>query len=189
VLAGLRSWHLLLEVRAQAIDPQHSDFLPKRYLHDLGVVNRLRSLAMPPISLLRTLEPSLRTPLGGLFENAVLLSLLEGASTQKTISTWRKGAKSTIEIDFVIDGNQMGMKIPIECKAALAVHHRHIENVAAYLQTAHQRFGVLISAAPLTMVEQNAETSILNIPVYLANLGNILRYSETNPVRVVTHPG
>jgi len=37
-----------------------------------------RSLAVPSISLLNTIDPILRTPLGGVFENAVLLNLLQG---------------------------------------------------------------------------------------------------------------
>jgi hypothetical protein len=104
----MKAWHLVLEVRAHALDPQHSDFLPKRYLHDPGIVNRHRTIAVPSVSLLRTLDPPLRTSLGGLFENAVLLSLLEGESAKKQVGTWRKAASSAMEVDFVLDAGEAG---------------------------------------------------------------------------------
>jgi predicted AAA+ superfamily ATPase len=178
VLATMREWHLVLEVRPRAIDPQHSGFLPKRYLHDLGVVNRLRSLAMPSMSLLGTLDPALRTPLGGLFENSVLLGLLEGTSARKTVSTWRKGAKSSVEVDFIMDGGCTVGKIPIECKAALAIRPRHALSIEEYLRATGQRTGVTISASPLQTVSKGDGTCILNIPVYLACRANIAKYAQ-----------
>jgi predicted AAA+ superfamily ATPase len=178
VFAALGAWHLLIEVKLQAIDPQHSDFLPKRYLHDLGVVNRHRSLAVPAISLLRTLDPPLRTPLGGLFENAVLLNLLEGGSAKKKIGTWRKNAGSTVEVDFVMDAVEMGLKIPIECKATLAVKRRHAEGVVDYLRTTRQPIGVLVTASPIDVICRSEGCCVLNIPAYLASRENILRYAQ-----------
>jgi len=173
----------VLEVHAQPLDPQHADFLPKRYLHDVGVVNRYRSMAVPAISLLRTLEASQRAPLGGLFENAVLLNLLEGASAKKQISTWRKGAASAIEVDFVMDAVTLGLKIPIECKATLQAKRRHTRSIAAYLQATHQPVGVLVSAAPPGIVPGGDDTCVLNIPVYLATRDNLARYAEQGPAQ------
>ena len=178
VIAAMRAWHLVLEVRPQAMDPQHSDFLPKRYLHDLGVVNRHRSMAVPSLSLLRTLDPASRGPLGGLFENAVLLSLLEGASAKKQVGTWRKSARSAVEVDFVMDTPELGLKIPLECKAALRVKRRHTDSIVDYLRTTHQSFGVLISAAPLDLVYRGRDCSVLNVPAYLATRENIRGYAE-----------
>lgn len=180
VIHALRSWHLVLEVRPRAIDPRRSDFLPKRYLHDLGVVNRYRSVAVPSVSLLKTLDPPLRTPLGGLFENAVLLSLMEGGSARKTVGTWRKGGNSSTEVDFVMDAIEIGMKIPIECKATLAVRRKHATSVAEYLAATNQRFGVLVTAAPLGVVHERDDYIVLNVPVYLATRANILRYAENH---------
>jgi predicted AAA+ superfamily ATPase len=180
VLAAMKAWHLVLEVRTQALDPQHSDFLPKRYLHDLGVVNRLRTMAIPSVSLLRTLDAALRTPLGGLFENAVLLGLLEGESAKKQVGTWRKGAKSAVEVDFVLDAVALGMKIPIECKAALAVRRRHVGGVTEYLRSTHQHFGIVVSAAPLEVIRDGDAHAVLNIPIYLAMRANILHYAEAS---------
>jgi len=180
VFAALNAWHLLIEVQPQALDPQHSDFLPKRYLHDLGVVNRHRSLAVPAISLLRTLDPPLRAPVGGLFENAVLLSLLEGGSTKRKIGTWRKNAGSSTEVDFIMDAVELGRKIPIECKATLTVKRRHTESVADYLRTTHQSIGVLVTAAPLDIVYRGEGCCVLSIPAYLASRENILRYAQAH---------
>ncbi len=178
VLTALRDWHLVLEVRPQALDPQHSEFLPKRYLHDLGVVNRMRSLAMPSLSLLGTLDSALRTPLGGLFENAVLLSLLEGTSATKTMGTWRKNARSSSEVDFVMDGGDTAGKIPIECKAALKIRPRHAESIAEYLKITAQPVGLTVSAAPLQTIATCNEMRIINIPIYFATRDNLVRYAE-----------
>jgi predicted AAA+ superfamily ATPase len=180
VLAALQAWHLVLEVRPQALDPQHSDFLPKRYLHDLGVVNRHRSMVVPSISLLRTLDPPLRAPLGGLFENAVLLGLLEGASARQKVGTWRKSAASAVEVDFVLDAVELGRKIPIECKATLAVRRRHAENVVDYLRTTHEPFGVLVTAAPVDVVYRSDEGCVVNLPAYLATRENILQTARAH---------
>ena len=179
VFAAMSAWHLVLEVHAQALDPQHSDFLPKRYLHDLGVVNRYRSLAIPSISLLHTLDPASRTPLGGLFENAVLLGLLEGASAKKKVATWRKDARSAVEVDFVMDAVELGLKIPIECKATLAVKRRHAESVSEYLRATRQPIGVLVTAAPLEVIPCGDACRVLNVPAYLATRRNLLRYVES----------
>ena len=181
VIEAMKAWHIIIEVCAHSLDPQHSDFLPKRYLHDLGVVNRYRSMIIPSLSMLRTLDPALRTPLGGLFENAVLLSLLEGESAKKQIGTWRKRAKSSTEVDFILDAPDLKTKIPIECKATLKVKRRHVEGVGEYLTATQQNFGVIVSAAPLAVVRETAQYSILNIPVYLATKANILKYASEYP--------
>jgi predicted AAA+ superfamily ATPase len=178
VIESLKSWHIIIEVCVNSFDPIHSDFLPKRYLHDLGAVNRQRSLAVPPLSLLGTLDPVLRTPLGGLFENAVLLSLLEGESAKKQIGTWRKSVKSSTEIDFVLDAADEGIRIPIECKAALKIKRRHVDGVCAYLAATRQKFGVVVSADVFGVARQVDGYHVLNIPIYLASKSNILSYAQ-----------
>ena len=178
VIEAMRAWHIILEVCAQPLDPQHSNFLPKRYLHDLGVISRYRSMIIPSLSLLRTLDPLLRTALGGLFENAVLLNLLEGESTKKQIGTWRKGAKSAVEVDFILDAPNLGIKIPIECKAAITIKRRHTESIIEYLKATQQYFGVVVSAAPFGIIRQTDKHAILNIPIYLASKINILNYAK-----------
>lgn len=178
VLADLAAWHLVLDVQSQTLDPQHSDFLPKRYLHDLGVVNRFRSMAVPQMSLLKTLDATLRKPIGGLFENAVLLNLHEGQAAKMRIGSWRKGAASSVEVDFVMDIPALGIKIPIECKASLRVKRRHLLSLEAYLKATHQKLGILVSAAPLGTLYCGDSVRIVNVPVYLATRQNLTDYAE-----------
>jgi len=106
--------------------------------------------------------------------------LLEGASAKKRVGTWRRGARHAAEVDFVMDAAELGMKIPIECKAALAVRRRHIGAVVDYLRTTRQRFGVLVSAAPLSVVDRADDRCVFNIPAYLATRENIVRYAQSH---------
>ena len=104
ILAAMRGWHIVLEVEPQSLNVGKGGstaFLPKRYLHDIGVVNRRRSLAVPKISLLEAIAPVMLSPLGALFENAVMIQLLSGKSAFHNIGTWKKDSQSGIEVDFV----------------------------------------------------------------------------------------
>ena len=166
VIEAMKSWHIVLEVQHYSLDPNRSGFLPKRYLHDLGVVSRKRSIAAPTISILNTLDPSLRTPLGGLFENAVLLNLLEGGSATKSINT-------DIEVDFILDSERHQLKIPIECKASLQLKRKHSRNVINYLRGSGQKTGFVVSAAPLNRIITEEGFTVINLPVYLATRENI----------------
>ena len=142
IIEAMKSWHIVLEVQHFSLDPHRSAFLPKRYLHDLSVINRKRVLTAPTISILDTIDPALRTPLGGLFENALLLNLLEGGSASKSISTWKKNSKTNIEVDFILDSELHQRKIPIECKAFLNFKKKHIGNVINYLRITNQKLGL-----------------------------------------------
>ena len=176
IIEAMKAWHILLEVNQQSLDPLRTGFLPKRYLHDLGVIHRKRALAAPSISIIKTLDERLRTPLGGLFENAVLLNLLEGGSAFKTVSTWKKGNSTDIEVDFVMDSTALNCKIPVECKASLKISKKHYKNILHYLELTRQKAGVIVSAAPLEKIVINNDKTIINIPVYLATGKNIEKY-------------
>lgn len=178
IISALRKWHIALEVIPKSINPDKGgDFLPKRYLHDIGIVNRRRSLAVPSISLVDTLDPVLRTPLGGLFENALLINLLSGESVSRTISTWKKESRSDIEVDFAYDYPDLGITVPIECKAALQTKKKHYKNIIHYLELTHQRYGILVSAAPFEILKIKDKT-IINLPIYLINKQNIEKYIQ-----------
>lgn len=179
-IEAMKSWHIVLEVQPHSFDPRHSGFLPKRYLHDIGVVNRRRSMAVPSVSILETIDPILRTPLGGLFENAVLLNLVEGESARHAVGTWKQGKKSDIEVDFIMDVPEPAVKIPIECKAAVTLKSKHYKNVTHYLRQTGLTFGVVVSAAPLQTVIANESFTIMNIPVYLAGKDNIKTYYKAH---------
>ncbi len=173
IIEALIGWHILLEVEQGTTDTKRINFLPKRYLFDIGVVNRKRALPMPSISILNTIEPILRTPLGGLFENALLLNLVNGKSSSYKITTWKKGRGSDIEVDFVYEMPKEKLKIPIECKATLQIKSKHYKNLLYYLRLTGNNLGILVSAAPFEKIITKDEITILNIPIYLANSKNI----------------
>ncbi len=54
----------------------------------------------------------------------------------------------------------------------------HAESVMDYLRTTRQSIGALVTAAPLEVIYRGDGCCVLNIPVYLASRGNILRYAE-----------
>jgi len=185
VIEDLKSWHIVLEVSQNSLDPGRSDFLPKRYLHDIGVANMLRSMAVPKISMINTIDPVLRTPLGGLFENAVLLSLMSGGSAFKKISTWKKKKQSGIEVDFIMDSPDGSFKIPIECKASTSINKWHYKNVVHYLKLTHQKFGIIVSAAPYEKIAVDKNITVFNLPIYLATQQNIERYCSYRPHQII----
>ena len=84
--------------------------------------------------MLNTIDPILRTPLGGVFENAVLLNLLQGASAFKSVATWKKGKQAGIEVDFTVDVIDARTRIPVECKATTSIQKRHYKNIIHYLE-------------------------------------------------------
>jgi hypothetical protein len=178
VIELMKTWHIILEVDHYSFDPNHSNFLPKRYLHDVGVANLFRTLSVPPISIIKTLDPLMRTPLGGLFENAVLINLLQGESAYKKISTWKKSQRGNIEVDFIVDAKNSSQKIPIECKATTKIQKKHIKNILHYLDATCQKFGIVISAAPLEVFKRDNDIIVLNLPIYMANAMNINKYSH-----------
>ncbi len=179
-IEALIGWHILIEVEQGTTDTKTINFLPKRYLFDIGVVNRKRALPMPSISILNTIEPILRTPLGGLFENAILLNLISGKSASYKISTWKKGKGSDIEVDFIYEIPKHNLKIPIECKASLQVKSKHYKNLLHYLRLTGNKLGILVSAAPFKKIITNDNITIINIPIYSANSKNILSYILKN---------
>jgi len=179
IIEAMKGWHIILEVQPYGLDPFTTGFLPKRYLHDVGVINRKRSLAAPSISMINTLDQRLRTPLGGLFENAALLSLLEGGAASGTVSTWKKGKSTDIEVDFLMDSAALNCKIPIECKAALKIRKKHYKNLVHYLELTRQIAGVLVSAAPMDKITTETGKIILNVPIYLATSANIENYVKS----------
>lgn len=179
IIEAMKEWHIILEVEQHSFDPQRSNFLPKRYLHDIGVVNRKRSVAVPPVSIVETIDPLLRIPLGGLFENAVLLNLVQGESARYAVGTWKKGNNTDIEVDFIMDMPELGVKIPIECKAALSLKSKHYRNLTHYLKLTGRKFGVVVSGAPLERISLGDDVTIINIPVYLADKENIKAYYKS----------
>ncbi len=176
-IEAMKAWHIVIEVEQQKLEPSKSVLLPKRYLHDVGVVNRFRTITAPSISIINTLDQALRTSLGGLFENAVLLNLLKGSSIYTKIYGWKKGNNTDVEVDFILDLEKKNkMKVPVECKAALKVKSKHYTNIRHYLSLTKQKLGILISAAPFEVIQLKNNIQIINIPIYLATKDNIKNY-------------
>ena len=117
----------------------------------------------------------MRQPIGGLFENAVLINLLSGMSAFKKISGWKKG-NTGIEVDFVMDTMDVRKKVPIECKASTLISKKHYKNLIHYLTATSQKFGVLVSAAPFEIINSKEDITIMNLPCYLASRKNIENY-------------
>lgn len=166
IVEQLLLWHLAHEIEQKGINST-SQFLPKRYLYDLGVAQDLRNMPFPELSLLNTLNSSLRTQLGGLCEMAVLLNMLSSGPINGKIASWKKGSTDSPEVDFIWQG------IPIEVKAALKVSKRNFSAVQRYLEQSEQDFGVVVSAAPYERFKVNKHT-LLNLPIYLVSPDLIL---------------
>jgi len=117
-------------------------------------------------------------------------SILEGMLRDKRqrevvlIEGARQVGKSTLvnqvlaKLDSVSVTIDLGLKIPIECKAALAIRRRHTESVMAYLRTTHEPFGVIVSAAPLGVIASGDGYRVLNVPAYSANREGILQLAS-----------
>jgi hypothetical protein len=94
VVQKLQAWSIVHEIDQQGASPTQN-FAPKRYLYDIGVLRLVRQSAILAISIIHTVDERLRTPLGDLIENAVLLQLLEGSGGLNFISGWKKKPQGT----------------------------------------------------------------------------------------------
>ena len=149
--------------------------MPKRYLYDLGIAQDLREMPFPRLSTVATQNPALRTQLGGLFENALLLSIIADQARYGDISGWRKAGSESPELDFVWRNQEQ--LIAIECKATRKISMKHWSSLKAYHESIGESgvhaIGVLVSAAPFEIIRSRAGT-LINLPLYLAN-GEMLR--------------
>lgn len=162
VLALLKQWYIIVEVEQRCSALTQKNFHPKEYLYDLGMLRIFRETTIPRISAVRTLNEKLRTPLGGLIENAILLNMLEGRGGFYEINGWKN--KSGMEVDFI---SKNGEKIlPIEVKASLKITNRHAKNLVHYLDEHKLKTGLLVS---LDKPKKNKMQGfdIVNIPAYL----------------------
>ncbi len=164
ILQKLQEWYLVSEIEQRGESPTQS-FAPKRYLYDLGVLRMLRDNAIPKISLLHTLDERLRTPLGGLLENAVNIQISKGPPELGEIAGWKKNNKEPVEVDFVIKHH--GVALPIEVKASLNVGERHCKNLFHYCKIFGTKRGVLL-ALDVKKSFSKDQVQIEVIPAYLA---------------------
>jgi uncharacterized protein len=138
----LKEWFIMWEVEVLGSLPTQN-ISPKRYLYDIGILRLVRETSIPSISAVNTLDASLRTPLGGLIENAVLLDLAKHTSGINLISGWKKSSKSDYEVDFILKKNDQ--TLPIEVKASLNVQKRHMHSLVQYCEYYKISKGFLLS--------------------------------------------
>jgi predicted AAA+ superfamily ATPase len=173
-LSELKAWNLVIEVEQKGMNST-SQHLPKRYLYDMGITQDMRDMPFPRLSLVTTTNEALRTQLGGLFENALLLQLIDEQTYFGDISGWRKGGSDGPEVDFVWRRN--GLSIPIECKATQKVSLKHWSGLKQYLDATGERVGFLVTAAPFKVIKQS-ERVLINLPLYSASAATIQKCVE-----------
>lgn len=165
----LQAWKLVVEVPQRGIATT-SKFFPKRYLYDIGIAQDLREHPFPNISILNTLSSNLRVPLGGLFENSLLLQLISSPEVYG-IAGWKNSSDENKEVDFVVDSN---INIPIECKASLKISPRSFYGLREYLKLSEQKSALLLSLAPYQKIkyqkDDGQEVKIINLPFYAARM-------------------
>lgn len=166
ILSELSSWHLVVEVE-QKRQSSTSSLLPKRYIYDIGMAQDLREMPFPKLSIVSTSQPSLRTQLGGLFENTLLIQLIHDHTYWGGISGWKSGGTDSSEVDFVL--RTESATIPIECKASLKLSRKSWGSVKKYLEITNQKIGFVVSAAPFEVIKSGPYI-LINVPLYLANL-------------------
>ncbi|MBF0107505.1 MAG: ATP-binding protein, partial [Deltaproteobacteria bacterium] len=158
----MQAWHLIHEVEQKCLSSTTS-FYPKRYCYDLGIAQMVRNMPFPTLSILKTLDEGLRTQLGGLLENMVLIQLKEFQLGQCDISGFKNGSNGNAEVDFIVFSRTI---VPIECKASQKITPRSFSSLRQYLQKSKTRIGFLVSAAPYKKYKEGGMV-FYNIPLYL----------------------
>lgn len=172
VLARLELWQLVIKVAQLGKTPEQFNFPPKRYLYDIGMLNILRFKGRPDFKVSELADPFIKTAMGGLIENAVVISLRNQAREIVGI----KLSKNS-EIDF-------GMKfddlfVPIECKAAKSFKIQHAFAVLNYCKMFGLKRGIVINFGAPVVAEKNG-INICSLPIYLTD--EILRLMKEDNV-------
>lgn len=167
----MKRWHLIIEIEQKGITGT-TKFHPKRYIYDLGIAAMVKNMPFPQLSVLNSLNPALRTELGGLIENMICLELQSfNDFGEVSLSSWKKNSNEGAEVDFILRAKKV---IPIECKAALKMN-RNISSLLTYLELTDLKSGIVISAAPYE-VSSHRGKKIINLPLYLAKPNVILSH-------------
>jgi len=126
IFARLEKWKLIIKCEQLGTSPESNKYHPKRYIYDIGVLADLRLKGMQTLSLKDLSHPVLRTPLGGLIENHIALSL-----TNQFEDFFGIRLSTQAEIDFAVKVN--GTIYPIECKIASKFKLNHMTSLVTYL--------------------------------------------------------
>lgn len=126
IFSRLEKWKLIIKCEQLRAEPAQNKSQPKRYLYDVGVLVDLRLKGLQTLSLSDLSHPVLRTPLGGIIENHLALSLRDQFSE---VCGFKLSTQS--EIDFVVKHNDI--VYPIECKIANRFKANHLSAITTYL--------------------------------------------------------
>ena len=159
-LSQLEAWKIIYKISQEGPSPT-TDFHPKRYLFDLGIVRQLRESATPSIDLNKILSPATRTPLGGTIENMTMLSLIEDAPN---LCGWKKSSSGS-EVDFIVKWKES--VIPFECKSSRQIKNSQLYGLRDYMNIYNVPVGVVISVAPFEIRDISKEQRIIILPLYL----------------------
>ncbi len=163
ILELLAAWHLVLPCSQRSVSITSTKSHPKYYLYDIGLARQLRETTTPSLSIIETINSSLRTGLGGLIENVVYLDLVRGKGFLQDTNGWKSSPKRPVEVDFIHKTGEQA--IPIEVKAATKVSSKYHSSILEYLRQSGGKLGILATAAPFSVV-QTGEVKIINWPVY-----------------------
>lgn len=161
IFARLEKWKILIKCDQLGIKPESNKLFPKRYLFDLGILSTLRLRGLQNIHLKEIENPILRTPLGGIVENALALSF----RIQFGDNLFGLKLSTQVEVDFATKQN--GKIYPFECKLSLRFKRNHLSALRTALATlSPQGHGFLLYGGP---PQASPETHCHLLPFYLAD--------------------
>ncbi|HCU24783.1 MAG TPA: hypothetical protein DF383_07180 [Deltaproteobacteria bacterium] len=161
IFSRLEKWRLILKVEQIGFEPEKNKFAPKRYLYDVGVLSALRLRGLETADLTAVASSALRTPLGGIIENAVALALRIGFGDK----LYGLKLTSRAELDFSVKVGDI--VYPMECKIAPTLKKNYLFSLREYLSRYSPRGrGFLFYGGPPL---PEAVPNIFAVPYYLAD--------------------
>lgn len=157
IFARLEKWRLIIKAEQVGMEPEKNKFYSKRYLYDIGILGMLRLKNLHHIDIRDLGTPLLRTPIGGIIENAVAHSLAVQFETLFGIKLSHQ-----TEIDFGV--KLSGQTYPIEVKAGLKFKQNALLSLKNYLRPYPRKQGYFFYGGPPL---QNRVDSIAVLPFYL----------------------
>lgn len=176
ILARLEQWRLLIKCEQLAIEPEQNKFHPKRYFYDVGMLGDLRLRGTETLHIGNLSHPILRTPLGGIIENSMALSLRR----QFGENLFGIRLSHQTEIDFAV--KEGSFVFPMECKMSVRFKKNFLPSLSHYLKTytTHGTGFLFYGGIPLT----EAIPGVYILPYYLADQTKRLIASIKTPSSV-----
>ncbi len=161
IYARLEKWKIIIKCEQVGMMPEMNRFYPKRYFYDTGVLADLRFKASPLVNIEEMATNHVRTPMGGLVENSLALSLRN--QFEDSLFGIRLSDKS--EIDFGV--KYENRVYPIECKMNLKIKQSYLSPVINYLEkTKPNNQGFLFYTG---MPDKIRNGQIIALPFYLSD--------------------